>query len=101
MANRAGYRTCSTVRLPAGRGRSSSLSGRVSSSQSNQSGRSSTTICRSWIGTTSGPGAVVNKVKASGVAATPGRHSPAKQNQSASALVNRYVDFGDLAPVNS
>src|SRR4051794_33296842 len=34
-------------------------SGRDSSSQASQSARSSTTICRSWIGATSGPGAVV------------------------------------------
>ena len=41
------YRTCSTARLPAGSGRSSSDSGRVRSSQASQSGRSRTTICRS------------------------------------------------------
>jgi hypothetical protein len=38
------------------------------------------TICRSWIGTTSGPGAVVSNVKASPPCGV-GRHSPAKQNQ--------------------
>src|SRR5258706_5551074 len=54
--NNADYRTCSTVRLPAGGGRSSSDSGRVSSSQASHSDRLRTTICRSWMGATSGPG---------------------------------------------
>src|SRR4051794_37611245 len=66
------YRTCSTCRLPAGGGFSSSASGRDSSSQSSQSTRSSTTICRLWIGATSGPGAVVSNVKASGTSAVAG-----------------------------
>ncbi len=40
-------------------------------------------------------------VNASGVSPLAGRHSPAKQNQSSPALVNRHFDFGDLAPLNS
>jgi hypothetical protein len=52
----ADYRTCSTVRLPAGGGRSSSDSGRVSSSQAGHSDRLRTTICRSWDGRDIGPG---------------------------------------------
>ena len=52
----ASYRTCSTRRLPAGSGRSSSGSGRDCSSQARQFDRSSTTICRSWMGAASGPG---------------------------------------------
>src|SRR5438270_11513565 len=49
---------------------------------------------------TSGPGSVVNNVKASppwGI----GRHSPAKQNQFSPTFVNFHFVFGDLAPVNS
>jgi hypothetical protein len=44
---RSYHRTCSTVRLPAGSGRSNSGSGRVRSSQAGQSDRPRTTICRS------------------------------------------------------
>ena len=38
------YRTCSTCRLPAGKGCSNSASGRDNSSQASQSARSSTTV---------------------------------------------------------
>src|ERR1043165_2611767 len=52
------------------------------------------------MGATSGPGAVVSSVNASPPSGI-GRHSPAKQNQSSSALVNFHLVFGDLVPVNS
>jgi hypothetical protein len=61
----SGLRTCSTLRDPAGSARKSSDSLPVSSSQDDQFGRSRITICRSWIGVTSGPGSVVSSVKAS------------------------------------
>jgi hypothetical protein len=61
---------------------------------------SSTTICRSWIGATSGLGSVVSSVNAS-PPATMGRHRPAKQNESSSAFVNFHFVFGDFVPVNS
>jgi hypothetical protein len=95
------YRTCSTARLPAGNGFSSSASGLLRSSQAFQSARSNTTICRLWIGATSGPGSVVRRVKASPLTPSPSRHSPAKQNHSSLGLVNCHFDFGDFAPVNS
>src|SRR5947207_182541 len=53
------------------------------------------------MGATSGPGSVVSKVKASPAPSDIGRHRPAKQNQSSSALVNFHFDFGDFVPVNS
>src|SRR5438477_12457425 len=52
------------------------------------------------MGATSGPGAVVSRVKASPPSGI-GRHSPAKQNQSSPAFVNFHLVFGDLVPVNS
>src|SRR5947207_13808536 len=52
------------------------------------------------MGATSGPGAVVSRVKASPRSGI-GRHSPAKQNQSSPAFVNFHLVFGDLVPVNS
>ena len=94
-------RTCSTIRLPCGNGRSSLLSGRVKSSHALQSVRSKTTTWRLWIGAISGPGSVVRSVKLSGTSPCAGRHNPAKQNQSFPALVNRHFDFGDFVPVNS
>ena len=72
----------------------------VCSSHADQSERSSTTICRSWIGATSGLGSVVSSVKASPPAAM-GRHRPAKQNQSSPTFVNFHFVFGDFVPVNS
>jgi hypothetical protein len=90
----------STARLRAGSGRSSSLSGRLRSSQASQSGRSRTTIWRLWMGATSGPGSVVSSVKASAPSGI-GRHRSAKQNQSPPAFVNFHFDFGDFVPVNS
>ena len=72
----------------------------VCSSHADQSARSSTTICRSWIGATSGLGSVVSSVKASPPAAM-GRHRPAKQNQSSPIFVNFHFVFGDFVPVNS
>ena len=95
------YRTCSTTSRPWGNGRNSSPSGRDWSSHAAQSERSKMTICRSWIGTTPGPGSVVNRVKASGTPSAPGRQIPAKQNHASPARVNRHFDFGDLLPVNS
>jgi hypothetical protein len=59
----------------------------------------STTICRSWIVATSGPGSVVSSVKAS--PAPSGRQSPAKQNQSSPTFVNFHFDFGGFRLVNS
>jgi len=70
-------------------------------SQASQSERSRTTICRSCIGATSGPGSVVRSVNASPAPSGIGRHSSAKQNQSSRALVNFHFDFGGFAPVNS
>src|SRR5438067_13793612 len=52
------------------------------------------------MGATSGPGSVVNNVKASPPLGM-GRHSPAKQNQSSPIFVNFHFAFGDLVPVNS
>src|SRR5437764_12097046 len=52
------------------------------------------------MGATSGPGAVVSRVKASPPSGI-GRHSPAKQNQSSPAFVNFHFVFGDFVPVNS
>src|SRR4051812_12793083 len=49
-------RTCSIFKLPVGSARRSSASFPVSSSQADQSEHSNTTICRSWIAATSGPG---------------------------------------------
>src|SRR5712671_1695661 len=95
-----GYRTCSTRKEPAGSARRRSASLPVCSSHADQSERCSTTICRSWIGATSGLGSVVSSVKASPPAVT-GRHRPAKQNQSSLAFVNFHFVFGDFVPVNS
>jgi hypothetical protein len=94
------YRTCSTRKEPAGRARRRSASLPVCSSHADQSARSSTTICLSWIGATSGLGSVVSRVKASPPVAM-GRHKPAKQNQSSPAFVNFHFVFGDFVPVNS
>src|SRR5438067_7415647 len=52
------------------------------------------------MGATSGPGSVVNNVKASPPLGM-GRHSPAKQNQSSPIFVNFHLVFGDFVPVNS
>src|SRR5437762_1772203 len=52
------------------------------------------------MGATSGPGSVVNNVKASPPSGM-GRHSPAKQNQSSPVLVNFHFVLGDFVPVNS
>src|SRR5438067_5858149 len=52
------------------------------------------------MGATSGPGSVVNNVKASPPSGI-GRHSPAKQNQSSPIFVNFHFVFGDFVPVNS
>jgi hypothetical protein len=52
------------------------------------------------MGATSGPGSVVNKVKAAPLSGI-GRHNPAKQNQSPPIFVNRHFVFGDFLPVNS
>src|ERR671927_1182886 len=52
------------------------------------------------MGATSGPGAVVSRVKASPPSGIE-RHSPAKQNQASPAFVNFHFCFGDLVPVNS
>jgi len=82
----------------AARKRSASLP--VCSSHADQSERSSITICRSWIGATSGLGSVISSVKASPPAAM-GRHRPAKQNQSSAAFVNFHFVLGDFVPVNS
>ena len=101
MPNPSCQRTCPTIRLPWGNGRSSSLSGRVKSSHAFQSVRSKTTTWRLWIGAISGPGSVVRSVKLPGTSPCAGRHNPAKQNQSSPALVNRHFDFGDFVPVNS
>jgi hypothetical protein len=84
-----------------GNGRNSSASGLLRSSQACQSARSSTTICRLWIGATSGPGSVVRRVKASPFSSATSGHNPAKQNHPSPALVNCHFDFGDFAPVNS
>lgn len=62
------HRTRSTASDPAAAGAATRPSGRVRSSQASQSARSSTTICRSWIGATSGPGSVVSSVKRRGLA---------------------------------
>jgi hypothetical protein len=58
------------------------------------------TICRLWIGATSGLGSVVRMVNASGVSLVAGRHRPPKQNHSSPALVNFHFAFGALVPVN-
>jgi hypothetical protein len=92
-----GYRTCSTRKEPGGSARRRSASLPVCSSHADQSECFSTTICRSWIGATSGLGSVVSSVKASPPAAM-GRHRPAKQNQSSSAFVNFHFVFGDFVP---
>jgi hypothetical protein len=82
----------------AGRKRAEKLRfGGVSSSHASQSERSSTTICRLWMGATSGPGSVVSSVKASPVPSGIGRQRPAKQNQSSPALVNFHFDLGGSA----
>ena len=93
-------RTCSTCKDPAGNGSSSAASGLLRLSHPPQSSRSRTIIWRSWIGATSGPGAVVSRVKAAPRSGM-GRQSPAKQNQSSPAFVNFHFDFGDFLPVNS
>jgi len=53
------------------------------------------------IGATSGPGSVVNSVKAAPCPSGIGRHRPAKQNQGSPVLVNCHLGFGDFVPVNS
>src|SRR5436190_4853997 len=52
------------------------------------------------MGATSGPGALVSRVKASPPSGI-GRHRPAKQNQSSPAFVNFHFVFGDFFSVNS
>src|ERR1700756_3857893 len=53
------------------------------------------------MGATSGPGAVVRRVKASPASPGVGRQRPAKQNHSSSTLENFHLDLGDFVPVNS
>src|ERR1700685_300461 len=88
-------RTCSTCKDPAGNGWSSAASGLLRLSHPPQSSRSRTIIWRLWIGSTSGPGVVVSRVKAAPLSGM-GRQSPAKQNQSSPAFVNFHFDFGDF-----
>ena len=90
-------RTCSTCKDPAGNGWRSAASGLLRLSHPPQSSRSRTIIWRSWIGSMSGPGTVVSRVKAAPRSGM-GRQSPAKQNQSSPAFVNVHFDFGDLVP---
>ena len=92
--------TCATVRLPAGGGFRSSASGRVRSSQVAQSSRLRITICRSWIGATSGPGWVVSSVKApppSGI----GRHLAREAEPVLAGLRELPLGLRRFFPVNS
>ena len=69
------------------------------SSHASQSARSMMTICRLWIGATSGLGAVVSIVKAAPSPCGIGRHRPAKQNHSSPVFVNFHLVLGDFVPV--